>query len=202
MCVCRSTGGVWRTEESHRAGICNNSTKGLEAIHLHVYKFTSRTCGCECPSNQAWGNCVVSKITSVHVSPHREWLADSTSRDWIGNYFSTMELHGSPCLTYSNVIGTSVLTSGLCMGITFAWQTLQVSFLNQESLVDTIQQAVEAKLLESNNTRTFSTQVFHSPTFLGRGSMYNRSFGTLTFGICGMPSCHWAYNLIGKATWS
>ncbi|KAG0627658.1 hypothetical protein M758_2G218500 [Ceratodon purpureus] len=34
----------------------------------------------------------------------------------------------------------------------------EVSFLNQESLVDIIQQAVEAKLLESNNTRTFSTQ--------------------------------------------
>lgn len=34
----------------------------------------------------------------------------------------------------------------------------EVSFLNQESLVDTIQQAVESKLLESNNTRTFSTQ--------------------------------------------
>lgn len=34
----------------------------------------------------------------------------------------------------------------------------EVSFLNQESLVDTIQQAVETKLLESNNTRTFSTQ--------------------------------------------
>lgn len=34
----------------------------------------------------------------------------------------------------------------------------EVSFLNQESLVDTIQQAVEAKLLESNNSRTFSTQ--------------------------------------------
>jgi DNA mismatch repair protein MLH1 len=35
----------------------------------------------------------------------------------------------------------------------------EVSFLNQESLVDSIQQAVEAKLLESNNTRTFTTQV-------------------------------------------
>jgi len=34
----------------------------------------------------------------------------------------------------------------------------EVSFLNQESLVDSIQQAVEAKLLESNNTRTFTTQ--------------------------------------------
>lgn len=34
-----------------------------------------------------------------------------------------------------------------------------MSFLNQDCLVDTIQQAVEAKLLESNNTRTFTTQV-------------------------------------------
>lgn len=34
----------------------------------------------------------------------------------------------------------------------------EVSFWNQESLVDTIQQAVEAKLLESNNTRMFTTQ--------------------------------------------
>lgn len=36
---------------------------------------------------------------------------------------------------------------------------MQVSFLNQENLVDTIQRVVEAKLLDSNNSRTFYTQV-------------------------------------------
>ncbi|BBN11049.1 DNA mismatch repair protein MLH1 [Marchantia polymorpha subsp. ruderalis] len=34
----------------------------------------------------------------------------------------------------------------------------EVSFLNQENLVDTIQRVVEAKLLDSNNSRTFYTQ--------------------------------------------
>ena len=63
-----------------------------------------------------------------------------------------MELCGATCFILS--VGLSFYASGLLMGIIFAWRTWQVSFLNQESLVDTIQQAVETKLLESNNTRT------------------------------------------------
>lgn len=35
----------------------------------------------------------------------------------------------------------------------------QVSFLNQEALIEAIQKAVEHKLLESNTSRTFHTQV-------------------------------------------
>lgn len=35
----------------------------------------------------------------------------------------------------------------------------QVSFLNQESMVETIQKAIERELMESNTTRTFYTQV-------------------------------------------
>ncbi|XP_020573556.1 DNA mismatch repair protein MLH1 isoform X2 [Phalaenopsis equestris] len=38
----------------------------------------------------------------------------------------------------------------------------EVSFLNQESLVNTIQDAVESKLMSSNNTRTFHTQTLTS----------------------------------------
>ena len=50
---------------------------------------------------------------------------------------------------------------------------LQVSFLNQDCLVDTIQQAVEAKLLESNNTRTFTTQVSILLGQRGPDNVYN-----------------------------
>lgn len=57
----------------------------------------------------------------------------------------------------------------------FALEILQVSFWNQESLVDTIQQAVEAKLLESNNTRMFTTQVLHAPYLLGGDGKCSRS---------------------------
>lgn len=35
----------------------------------------------------------------------------------------------------------------------------QVSFLNQENIISTIQNAVETKLMNSNSMRTFNTQV-------------------------------------------
>ncbi|KAJ7568741.1 hypothetical protein O6H91_01G046000 [Diphasiastrum complanatum] len=38
----------------------------------------------------------------------------------------------------------------------------EVSFLNQESLIDSIQKAIEAKLMQSNTTRTFYTQTLLS----------------------------------------
>lgn len=45
------------------------------------------------------------------------------------------------------------------INVSIVISTRQVSFLNQEALVDSIQKAVEVKLLNSNTTRTFYTQV-------------------------------------------
>lgn len=48
----------------------------------------------------------------------------------------------------------------------YPFANLQVGLLNQESLIDTIQNAIESKLMNSNTTRIFQIQVIYSLTLL------------------------------------
>lgn len=59
----------------------------------------------------------------------------------------------------------------------------EVSFLNQEALVDSIQKAVEAKLLNSNTTRTFYTQTMLPGAAQVTNGDYNEGSPTVNPGV-------------------
>ncbi|KAJ7232999.1 hypothetical protein O6H91_Y453400 [Diphasiastrum complanatum] len=70
----------------------------------------------------------------------------------------------------------------------------EVSFLNQESLIDSIQKAIEAKLMQSNTTRTFYTQTLLSRS-LGVPDEAEESMPVQTQGQAHLSSIYSIYRL-------